>query len=384
VTARGVARRLLGRPRSAPVAPEPVPRALLEWRRAGAAPLAPPRADAECLRVAMVVPAFRRGSGGHQTIVHLARGLAARGHDVTLWLEDDEGRHPGQPARRHFADFFGWPDLHEDFADWAGADVAVATGWQTVHRVLRLRDCAARAYLVQDHEPEFYATSASRSWAEQTYGLGLPCIAASAWLAALLRERYGAAATHFDLAVDHDVYRPGPADRDGSVLFYARATTPRRAVPLGLLALDELAQRRPGVDIALYGEPGPVRAGFPHRSLGVLEGPGLAAAYQTAGVGLVLSMTNLSLVGLEMLACGLPCVELASECVRAEFGGDGPVELAPFDPVGIADALERLLDDARRRSQLAAAGTAFVGPRRWETAAAQAEEGLRAALRALM
>ena len=41
----------------------------------------------------------------------------------------------------------------------------------------------ARAYLVQDHEPEFYGTSAERTWAEQTYSLGLHCVCASPWLA---------------------------------------------------------------------------------------------------------------------------------------------------------------------------------------------------------
>src|SRR5439155_1394611 len=83
----------------------------------------------------------------------------------------------------------------------------------------------------------------------------------SRWLAGLVRERYGASASHFDLAVDHEIYRAdGAGERDGSVLFYARATTPRRAVPLGLLALEELARRRPGVPLALFGEPGPVGA----------------------------------------------------------------------------------------------------------------------------
>ncbi|TML98498.1 MAG: glycosyltransferase family 4 protein [Actinobacteria bacterium] len=372
--------RLRRRRGGGPIAPEVVPRALLEWRREGtASPASAGGGAGERLRVAIVVPAFRRGSGGHQTIVHLARGLAQRGHDVSLWLEDDEGRHEDSEAPAHFAEFFGWRGLRPAFAGWDGCDVAVATGWQTVHRVLRLPRCGARAYLVQDHEPEFYATSASRTWAEQTYGLGLHCIAASRWLAGLLRERYGASASHFDLAVDHEIYRAdGAGERDGSVLFYARATTPRRAVPLGLLALEELTRRRPGVPLALFGEPGPVRAAFAHRSLGVLEGRELAEAYRRASVGLVLSMTNISLVPLGMAACGLPCVELDTDCLRAEVGG--ALELAAFDPIAVADALERLLDDAELRARRARKGLAFVAERRWERAAGQVEAGLREAL----
>ena len=66
-------------------------------------------------------------------------------------------------------------------------------------------------------------------------------------------------------------------------------------------------------------------------------------------------MTNYSLVPQEMLACGLPCVELDRPSTRSVFGADGPVTLADFDADAIADGLERLLDDEaewERRSRL--------------------------------
>ncbi len=46
------------------------------------------------------------------------------------------------------------------FDGWHGADVVVATGWETVYPVLRLPGCHARVYLVHDHEPDFFAVSA--------------------------------------------------------------------------------------------------------------------------------------------------------------------------------------------------------------------------------
>jgi len=98
-------------------------------------------------------------------------------------------------------------------------------------------------------------------------------------------------------------------------------------------------------------------------------------------VGLVLSLTNYSLIPQEMLACGLPCVDLAGGCSEAVFGTDGPVELSAFDPIAMADHLERLIVDEatwRRRSQ---AGLAYVTDRDWNHAACQVEAGLRQALR---
>jgi O-antigen biosynthesis protein len=256
------------------------------------------------------------------------------------------------------------------------------TGWQTVARVLRLEGASARAYLVQDHEPEFYPTSAEREWAAWTYRQGLHCIAASPWLADLVHRRYGAGATSFDLGIDHARYRPAAVERrTDRVLFYARAVTPRRAVPLGLLALEELHRRRPQIEIALFGESRPIAAPFPYRPLGVLEAGDLARAYSEATVGLVLSLTNPSLIPQEMLACGLPCVDVASESMLATYGADGPATLAAPEPIALCEAIEALLSDSVRRARQAAEGLRWAAGRTWPAAAAQVQEGLRAALR---
>jgi glycosyltransferase involved in cell wall biosynthesis len=318
--------------------------------------------------------------------VQLLRGLRDLGHETTLWLEDDEGRHArASPAntRRSFEDFFasdGIP-LHTDFGGWRGADVVLATGWQTVWRALLLPGAGARAYLVQDHEPEFYPASAESLWAEQSYGQGLHCIAASPWLASLIAARYGASASHFDLAVDHDVYRPSRATRrENLVVFYARATTPRRAVPLGVLALSELARRHPKIEIALYGEAGSADVAFAHRDLGLLSDRELAQLYGVATVGMVLSLTNPSLAGLQMMACGLPCVEAASGPMLATFGKEGPLALAPLEPLALCEAIEALLEDSARRETAAERGRELIGERTWKRATEQLESGLRMAM----
>ena len=380
---------MLRRVRGAPAEPLHVraPQALLELRRDGRAPLAAAVPERSAFSVAVIVPSFRRGSGGHSTLAHLLRGLEALGHECSVWVEDDEGRHAGLPDAEldaQFKAFFGplRAPVHGSFAGWTGADIVVATGWQTVPRVLRLPGAKARAYLVQDHEPEFYGTSAEATWAAETYGLGLHCVCASPWLAELVRTRYGATVSHFDLGVDHATYRPHPGvpRRDDVVMLYARAVTPRRAVPLGLLALEELHRRRPGLELVLFGEARPITTRFPHRHAGVMDGDRLARAYAEATVGVVLSMTNPSLVPTEMLACGLPCVDLASPAMVSTFGDRDAVELAPFDPIALAEAIERVLDDPALRARRANTGLELVAGRTWAAAAEQVQDGLRTAL----
>jgi glycosyltransferase involved in cell wall biosynthesis len=260
--------------------------------------------------------------------------------------------------------------------------VVIATGWETVHPVLRLPDCYSRAYIVNDHEPEFFATSTERVLATDTYRHGLHCIAASPWLRDLLINEYGASADSFDLGVDHDRYWPHEtARRDNTVIYYARHETPRRAVPIGLMALGELHRRRPNTRMVLFGTRDPVWTTFPYEHAGVLSGEELSWLYSQSTVGLCLSLTNFSLMPKEMLACGLPCVELGGISAESIFGEDGPIELASLSPADIASSIEKLLGDRALWEQRSRDGIEFVASHTWEHATEQVEAALRHALR---
>ncbi|MEA2332388.1 MAG: hypothetical protein QOH58_2526 [Thermoleophilaceae bacterium] len=361
-----------------------------ELSRRGPAPLLDPPAGTstrERLHIAMVIPPFTRGSGGHNSIFQMLLRLEQMGHTCSIWVYDPLGLHAQEGAavmRRRVVEEFApvAAPVFKGFDDWYGADVVVATGWETAYPVMLLESCRARAYLVHDHEPEFFATSAQSLWAERTYSFDLFPISGSTWLRDLMEERYGRRGTWFRFGVDHDVYRPLPVERRrDTVLFYARDVTPRRAVPLGLLALDELWRRRPDVRIVLFGEAERTDTTFPHEHLGIVSTDDLARRYGEATVGLCLSMTNYSLIPQEMMACGLPCVDLAGRCPEAVFGKDGPVELAEPDPIALADAIEALLVDEERWRMRSVAGLEFAADASWDTAAQQVEAGLRQALR---
>jgi glycosyltransferase involved in cell wall biosynthesis len=144
--------------------------------------------------------------------------------------------------------------------------------------------------------------------------------------------------------------------------------------------LAELQRRRPGVRVELFGDPRGAPVGLDARDLGVLDRDALAEAYSHATVGVVLSLTNYSLIAQEMLACGLPCVDLDRPSTRSVYGADGAVELVPLDPAALASAVERLLDDRAEWERRSRAGVEFVAPRTWERAAEQVEAELRRAL----
>jgi hypothetical protein len=360
-------------------------------RRDGAVPLEPPppgRADGTPLHIAFAILPFGYGSGGHEVVFRLAEHLEAAGHTVSLWLDDPFGATAGTPASallRRIDEDFGVrlrAPLHLGFGDWFGADVAVATGWQTVWPLLRLPATHARAYLVNDDEPAFYPRSIESRLAGETYQQDVYCVAGTRWMIDLLRERDGARGGWFDYAVA-PAYRPRPVQRrNDTVVLYARTVTHRRAVGLAVMAIEDLVVRRGrALRVLMFGDEYPMPVPFDYEFLGLVRAERLAWAYSEATVGVALSLTNASLVPQDMMACGLPCVELAGGASQATYGDDTGVVFAPFDPVAMADVIERLLDDPAGRDRRRAAGLAFAAERTWARAGAQVETHLRAAVR---
>ncbi|MCW3039770.1 MAG: hypothetical protein JWM31_1675, partial [Solirubrobacterales bacterium] len=342
--------------------------------RDGTAPLLLPDPDFPVdgpLHLAVVIPPFQRGSGGHMSLFQLVWRLERAGHDVSIWIDDELGLMKEDRAariRRQVRDWFVPLEapVYKGFDEWFGADVALATGWQTAHSVAMLGGCRARAYLVQDHEPEFYSTSAEARWAEQTYALGFHHLCGSPYLEQMV-TRYGGTSSRFSFGIDHDTYFPRELPREpDTVVMYGRDVTPRRAVPLAIMAVEELLERRPQTRVVSFGNQIPIHTPFPYEDLGVLNLEELAWTFSRASVGLVLSMTNYSVIPQEMLACGLPVVELAGVSGEGIFGEDGGVTFADFDPIALADALEGLLDDPAEWERRSRAGLEWAAGRTWD------------------
>ena len=149
-----------------------------------------------------------------------------------------------------------------------------------------------------------------------------------------------------------------------------------------LLALELLHRQRPDLRIVLYGTHNLVRAPFASEQLGVETSERLSRLYAEATVGLSLSLTNYSLIPNEMLACGLPVVELAGRAceglrlgrldshARALTRATSPRSSPPFSTT------------RRGAGRLSRAGLDFVRTRTWSDATDTIEHALRSILAA--
>jgi glycosyltransferase involved in cell wall biosynthesis len=336
------------------------------------------------LTIAWVLPPWEIGSGGHTTIFRLVREMELRGHRCALYVFDPDGskRRAGEDLRREIVEHFVPIDAPVSYGleGFQAADVAIATEWRTAFPVRDLPGCLEKVYLVQDHEPEFYATSSQSIWAEESYRMGYRCVAYTPWMADVLNRRYGVEARWFECGTDTDTYRFASEDgrEPGLVAVYARQETERRAVELALAGLGTLFERRPGLRVVLFGALFGLKAPFPCEDLGVRPPRELAELYRRASAGVVFSLTTHSLVAQEMMASGLPLVELEGANVSSALGPSGElVELAERTPDAVAGALERLLDDRARAAAMARRARQFVETRTWERAGDQLEEALQ-------
>jgi glycosyltransferase involved in cell wall biosynthesis len=335
------------------------------------------------LTIAWVVPPWNVGSGGHTTIFRLVRQLEQRGHRCSIHLFDPDRRESrsGGELRAEIRERFVELDapVFRDLSHFSGADVAIATEWRTAFPVRDLPGCREKVYLVQDDEPQFYATSSLSIWAEESYRMGYRCIAYTPWMADILRERWGLEARYFECGTDTDVYEfAGEEGREpGLIAVYARKETERRAVELAIAGLATAFERRPSLRVVGFGSILGVSAPFPLEDWGVRPPRELAELYRRASVGVVFSLTTHSLVAHEMMASGLPVVELEGDNVESALGGSGElVELSERTPDAIADAVERLLDDREHAAAMARRAREFVEERTWERAGDQVEAAL--------
>jgi hypothetical protein len=227
-----------------------------------------------------------------------------------------------------------------------------ATGWETAYPAYLDSSTARRFYFVQDFESSFYPLGTESLLAENTYRFGFHAITAGGWLAHKLRTDYGMTADHFDFAVDKTHYTVTNRERRNEIFFYARPVTPRRAFEFGVLALADFAAMKPDVTINLAGwDVSNWDIPFRYKNLASLEISELNGIYNRCAAGLVMSLSNMSLLPLELISSGVTAV--VNDGPNNRMVSDNPfIEYVPSSPLAIARKLAEIMDrpDAVERS----------------------------------
>lgn len=346
------------------------------------------------LNIHIVIPDFSEGGGGHMTIFRFVLHLERAGHSCTIWIMNYQAwRHPKGP-NQSASDFYQpiqskLLPLSSHFAFLTG-DALIATGWDTVDLVKGHQGFHEKFYFVQDYEPLFFARGSEALKAEYTYQADLKTICAGPWLDGLMRRRHGKTSMQFSLSYDPEVYFPNteglsqdkPQRRQKlitalpsldsrpliRVAFYARQPTARRAVELALESLALVPQTTYRLCVELFGNPGgktELPPGLVGREHGLLSPKQLAELYRSCDLGLTFSATNYGLVPQEMMACGLPLIEIDNESTRSVYPEDILI-LAKPTAQAIAEAIDRLARNGKLRTDLSQKALAWIQQTSWQ------------------
>jgi len=345
-------------------------------------PASAPPAAAAPGTILWFIPDFNIGSGGHLNIFRTIWHLEQRGFESRIVIVEPaqhaDAASAAEDIQRHFLALRA--PVHLGLEGLPPCEFAVATAWNTAYVVRNFSGARYRVYFVQDFEPYFYPMGTEWVLAENTYRMGFFGITAGGWLAQRLAQDYGMRTRAVGFGVELQRYRRLPRREPDQrrVFFYARPPTPRRAFELGLLVLHEVWRCLPQTHFILAGwDTSGYEIPFPHLSAGTVALDDLPDLYSQCDVALVLSLTNLSLLPLELMACG--CTVVSNRGANVEWLlNDEVAALADATPEALTDAICQLLKDDERRQALSRRAEAFARTQTWEAVADGFERALQA------
>jgi hypothetical protein len=305
------------------------------------------------------------GSGGHTTMFRMIESVEAAGHTCVVYLYD---RFHGYMPRHERVIRRYWPHVQAEIRSVAHGldplDAYVASGWQTAHVLASRQNLPTRRlYLIQDFEPFFYAHGSEYALAEDSYRFGFKCIAIGRFVGDLLEKQLGVHAEVAEHGCDTAVYRLTNRNARDGVVFYAKPGVARRGFELGVLALRDFHDRRPGHEIHIFGDDRAAMP-FPVTNHGSITPDHLCELYNQCRAGLAMSFTNVSLVPAEMLASGV--IPALSGFDHVQVDVDNPfIRWADPSPTAIADTLCAIVDSSAPSANEVAAS---VHTSNWESA----------------
>ncbi len=300
-------------------------------------------------RIAWFVPTPIKGSGGHQTIFNHIQNLEKRGHLCYVFIGEEESYSREISLRsmqQQLYDDFGFSSdaVQYGYDTDKTFDMAVATAWWTAERVARCVDAEKKVYFIQDYEPWFQPMGDIFLKAEQSYHYGLSPMTIGRWLARRIEKESGIGVQYFDFTADLTTYFPfAERKKENSICCIFQPDKPRRCPELLKETLSIIKENRPDTKIYTYGSTVEPNFPFSCEHLGILSKVACNELYNRCRVGVCISSTNPSRIPFEMMAAGLPVVELYGENTIYDLPEKGTL-LAARTPGSVAGAVMKILD----------------------------------------
>lgn len=311
-------------------------------------------------KIAWFVPKPLKGSGGHRTIIQNANMLVRNGYKCDIYLEEDY-QTTSEEFKKTLIEYYGecLCDVYVGAVPRIKYDLVFAT-----HAVGTPNYCISSGvdnmgYFIQDFEPWFTSMGEDYIEMENSYRYNFKCTSIGNWLSYKIHKEFNRNVQPFPFCADLNIYKPLNKKRENAICFIFQPEKSRRCPNLGMKALKIVKELRPDVKIYLYGSPVDWDGGFEHENLFIIPLDKCNELYNKCKVGLCISASNPSRIPFEMMAAGLPVVDLYRENNLYDMPEDG-VLLAESTPEAIATSLIKLLDDEKLNKKMSEFGPKYM------------------------
>lgn len=318
--------------------------------------------DMMAKKIAWIIPHPIKGSGGIRTMVQNANFLSNSGFECDIYIEEDY-MNDSDTMKRRLEKYYGecncnvyiGIELRKEY------DLIFATySILTADYVKYMQNVKHKAYFIQDFEPWFEPMGGTYLDMERTYRYGLQGISIGKWLTHKINSEFGMAMTSFPFCADLNVYKKlEHVKKERALCFIYQPEKPRRCSKLGFEAITLVKHLRPDIKIYIYGSDCDVSVDYEVENLHIIPIEKCNELYNKCTVGLCISSSNPSRIPFEMMAAGLPVVDLYRENNLYDIPQDG-VLLAETTPEAIATALIKIIDDPQLQEQMSKAGRNFM------------------------
>lgn len=310
--------------------------------------------------IAWFLPPVIKGSGGHRTIIQNANALVKAGYSCDLYFDEDYFS-TSESMKQTLISYFQecLCDVYIGSVLRKKYDLVFATHAILTADYVRNCDCSNKAYFIQDFEPWFMPMGELYINMEKTYNYGFKGVSIGRWLAYKIYNEYNTKMRYFNFCADLKIYKPlKDVEKEDAICFIYQPEKSRRCPNLGIDALRLVKKLRPEVKIYLYGSYSDTDR-LECENLHIINLNKCNELYNKCRVGLCISASNPSRIPFEMMASGLPVVDLYRENNLYDMP-DGGVLLAQSTPEAIATALIRIYDDRKLADSMSKFGQKFM------------------------
>lgn len=313
-------------------------------------------------KIAWIIPSPIKGSGGIRTMVQNANFLSNSGFICDIYVEEDY-MNDSDTMKKRLQDYYGECNcnVYVGIQLRMEYDLIFATySILTADYVRYMENVKHKAYFVQDYEPWFEPMGGLYLDMERTYKYGLQGISIGNWLAHKINDEHGMPMTSFPFCADLNVYKKlKNIEKEKALCFIYQPEKSRRCSKLGLEAITLVKKLRPDIKIYLYGSNNDIELDFEIENMKIISIEECNKLYNKCTVGLCISSSNPSRIPFEMMAAGLPVVDLYRENNLYDIPSDG-VLLADTTPEAIATALIKIIDDKKLQAKMSKCGLDYM------------------------